>query len=54
MWVGLNLFSEAQTDRMEENIVNICVRVESEKKKTRTIRIAFETPVMIKHSQCVE
>ena len=39
---------------MEENTVSICVRVLRRKTKPRTIRIAFETPVMIKHSQCEE
>ena len=36
---------------MGENTV-ICLRVLKRKTKTRMIRIAFETPVMIKHSQC--
>ena len=32
--------------RMEEHTVNICLRVLKRKTKTRTIRIALQTPVM--------
>ena len=39
---------------MEENTVNSCLRVLKRKTKTRTIRIAFETPTMIKQSQYEE
>ena len=47
---SFNLFSEARQVGWKKNNV-ICLRVLKRKAKTCIIRIAFETPVTIKHSR---
>ena len=54
IWIVLNLFTEAQLDGRNHCKHLPDLRVLKRQAKTRTTRTAFETLVMIKHSQCRE